>query len=404
MERLALEGVRIVDLSQQWAGPYATGLLSMMGAQVIKIESSKRPDGSRSYSSTLRRVFKGPDESPVFSQLNANKLDITLDLTQPRAVELAKELVKISDVLVQNFRPGVVDRLGLGYEVLQEIKPDIIMLSSSARGATGPERAYSGYAPCFAGLAGLAYITGYADGDPYPQAGRIDLISATTSAFAILAALIHRQMTGRGQHIDLSSSESVSVLMGDVLMDYTMNKRVQQRRENRDDVMAPHNCYRCKDDDKWVSIAVATDEEWEALCQSMGKPEWARDERFSDAYSRWHNQDELDRRISEWTENYTHYEVMELLQSVGVAAVPSFSSEEIYNDPHLKERGLATQVEHPVIGKQSIINPPWRLSETPARIYRHAPLFGEHNEYVFGELLGMSTEEIARLKEEKVIY
>ena len=246
MNRLPLEGIRIIDLTMHWAGPYATGLLALMGAQVIKIESNKRVDGARTYSLTLRRAFEGLDQSPVFNELNANKLDITLDLTQPRAVELVKELVKISDVLAENFRPGVVDRMGLSYKVLQEIKPDIIMLSSSARGGTGPERLYSGYAPCFAGLSGLANITGYADGDPYPQAGRIDLISAVTSAFAILAALNCRQRTGKGQYIDLSSSESISVLIGDVLMDYTMNGRVQQRCGNRDDIMAPHNCYRCK--------------------------------------------------------------------------------------------------------------------------------------------------------------
>jgi benzylsuccinate CoA-transferase BbsF subunit len=187
-------------------------------------------------------------------------------------------------------------------------------------------------------------------------------------------------------------------------MDYIMNKRVQTRVGNRDEIMAPHNCYPCKGEDKWVSIAIATEEEWDCFCNAIGNPEWAQDERFADAYWRWRNQDELDKLISEWTINYTHYEVMDILQKVGVAAVPSFNSQELYNDPHLKERGFSSEVAHPVMGKVAVVGPPWELSETPARIYRHAPLFGEHNDYVFRDLLGMSDDEFARLVEEKVIY
>ena len=404
MNKFALEGVRVLDFTQHWAGPYATLLLTYMGAEVIKVESVKRPDPQRSFSYTLGQAFQELEKSSSFNEMNLNKMDITLDLTKPRAVGLAKELVKISDVVTENFRPGVMDRLGLSYESIREVKPDVIMLSSSAQGGTGPEREYSGYASVFASLAGLAYITGYPDGDPFPMRGRIDLMSATTSAFAILVALHHRRRTGKGQYIDLSSTESVSVLIGDVLMDYTMNGRSQSRRGNRDDIMAPHNCYRCRGENKWVSIAIATEEEWSAFCEAIGNPDWVKDDRFCDAYNRWQNQDELDKLIGEWTINHTHYEVMEKLQRVGVAAMPSFSAEELYNDPHLKERGFSTKVEHPVMGPQSVLNPPWKLSATPARINRHAPLFSEHNECVFGELLGMSDEEIKSLMDEQVIY
>lgn len=265
-------------------------------------------------------------------------------------------------------------------------------------------RSYGGYAPGFACYSGLAHLTGYSDGPPNPMTGSVDLMSATTGTFSVLAALCHRQYTGQGQHIDLSSVESLAVFTGDALMDYIMNGRIQSRRGNQDRIMAPHNCYRCHGDDKWVSIAVSTEEEWHAFCAAIGNPEWASDERFSDAYSRWKNQEELDRLVGEWTINYTHYEVTEILQKAGVAAMPSLSNEEILSDAHFKERNLAVEVEHLVMGKQVVVGPPWRFSETPARVTRSSPLIGEHNEYVFGELLGMSSREMARLIDEEIIY
>jgi len=201
--------------------------------------------------------------------------------------------------------------------------------------------------------------------EPNPMTGSTDLMSATTSAFAILAALNYRQQTGYGQYIDLSSVESLAVFTGDALMEYIMNGRVQSRNSNRDRIMAPHNCYRCQGEDKWVSIAVANDDEWQALCQAAGNPEWAMDERFADVFGRWKNQEELDRIIAGWTISLTHYEVTQILQKAGVAAMPSFSNAEIFADPHFKERGLAVEVQHPAMGKQVVLGPPWRFSETP---------------------------------------
>ena len=404
MNRYALEGVRIADFCWLWAGAYATGLLALLGAEVIKIESMARPDPSRKMTLTVGQAFEGIDHSPIFNSINLNKLSVRLNLKQPEAVVLAKKIVQISDVASENMRPGAMDSIGLGYDVLKEVKPDIIMLSSSAFGAEGPLRRYGGYAPSFACYSGLAHLTGYSDGPPNPMTGSTDLMSATTSAFAIMAALNHRQHTGQGQHIDMASVESLAVFTGDALMEYIMNGRVQSRNGNHDRIMAPHNCYRCRGDDKWVSIAVATDEEWQAFCNAAGHPEWASDERFSDTYSRWKNERELNDLIGEWTVNYTHYEVTEILQKAGVAAIPSFSNEEIFSDPHFKARELAVEVEHPSMGKQVVLGPPWRLSETPARVTKSAPTMGENNEYVFGEILGMSGKEIARLIEEEIIY
>jgi len=287
---------------------------------------------------------------------------------------------------------------------LKEIKPDIIMLSSSSFGAEGPLRRYGGYAPSFAAYSGLTHLTGYSDGPPNPMTGSTDLMSAATSAFALIAALNHRQNTGQGQHIDLSSVESLAMFTGDAMMDYIMNGRVRSRRGNRDDIMAPHNCYRCRGDDKWVSIAVSTDEEWNAFCMAMKNPHWTRDEKFAGMYNRWNNQDELDRLITEWTVNYTHYEVTDMLQKAGVAAMPSLSNQEILSDPHFQERKLAVEVVHPVMGKQVVLGAPWKLSETPAKVIKASPVMGENSEYVFGELLGIPSSEIKQLIEEQVIY
>lgn len=404
MDRGVLAGIRIADFTWAWAGAYATELLAFMGAEVIKVESRTRPEHSRLRSLTTAQQFSGVDQSPVFNDLNLNKLGISLDLKHPKGVELAKRVVKVSDVVAQNMRPGAMEKLGLGYKDLREVKPDIIYLSSSARGATGPEREYKGYAPVFAALGGASYLTGYPDDPPAYIPGEIDLLSAATAALAILAALHHRAKTGEGQHIDLSSSESISALIGDVILDYTMNGRVQSRKGNRDDTMGPHNCYRCKGEDKWVSIAVSTEQEWRAFCETVGEPDWAREERFSDPSKRWENQDELDRLIEEWTINYTDYEVMNRLQKVGVAAVASLNAEELFHDPHLNQRGLWTKVNHPIIGEKAVVLPPWKMSVTPVRITRPAPLLGEHNQYVFGQILGMSKQELALLEKEEVVY
>ena len=399
-----LRGVRLTEFTSAWAGPYAACLLGFLGAEIIKVESRMRLDHSRKLSFSTGKQFSGPDESEVFNNINLNKKSITLNLKSPRAIDLAKKVVAVSDAVMENMRPGVMPRLGLGYEALRETKPDLIYLSSSACGQKGPEREYVGYAPTFAALGGVSYITGYEDWPPSNFMGAIDLRSATTAAASILAALVQKQRTAKGQYVDMASQESIAVLIGDVILDYVMNQRIQTRRGNKGYRIAPHNCYRCAGDDKWISIAVATNREWEGLCSAMGRPDLSEDQRFAVPEDRYKNQDELDRMISDWTGDKESYELMKQLQKAGVAAAPTLSSEGLFKDPHIRDRGVFRQVEHPVIGKDWVIAPPWRLSETPAQINRHAPLLGEHNEYVFGELLGMSARKIERLKQEKVIY
>jgi benzylsuccinate CoA-transferase BbsF subunit len=400
----ALKGIRVADFSWVWAGPLATLLLSFLGAEVIKIESQKRVDQTRHGSITTGDSFSNFNASPIFNNANLNKKGVTINISCPEGAELAKKIVAVSDLVVENMRPGVMDRLGLGYKDLVKVKPDIIMLSSSGFGSTGPYREYAGFAPIFAAFGGLAHLTGYEDGEPNTMSGVMDLRVGTASAFALLSALIHRQETGEGQYIDLSSSECVSSLVGDELMEYTMNKKSPFRCGNQDSIMAPHNCYRCKGDDKWISIAVATDKEWNDLCGVMGNPAWSKDEAFSNVCSRWQNRVQLDEYISKWTIDYTHYQLMVMLQSAGVAAMPSFSAKDILSDPHVKARDVINKIEHPVLGEKVVVNPSWKLSETPAKIHKASPLLGEHNEEVFHDLLGMSKEEIKKLEEEKIIY
>ena len=404
MKEYPLDGIRIVDFTWAWAGPYATLLMALLGAEVIKVESQKRLDHTRLRSLMTGPTMGNPDQSTVFNDVNLNKLSLTLDLTKPKAIEIIKELVKKADVVIQNMRPGVMDRFGLGYEALKEIKPDIIMLSSSALGSTGPEGNYSGYAPTFAAMSGMAYISGYPDKQPSTLSGAIDTRVGTTSAFAILAALIYRQRTGKGQNIDLSSSEAISCLMGEAFLDYSMNRRVKERDGNDDDVMAPHGCYPCQGENRWVTIAVSTEDEWQALCKALGSPKWRGDGRFADAPGRRQNRDELDRLISEWTSQHTDYEVTEILQGAGVAAIPTLRGDMVSKDPHIIERNLFGEIEHPELGKRLVVGPPWRLSATPAKVRRSAPLLGEHNQYVLSGLLGMEQSEIDRLVEEQVVY
>ncbi|MGN1002011.1 MAG: CaiB/BaiF CoA transferase family protein [Oscillospiraceae bacterium] len=403
MSEKALKGIKIVNFGWVYAAPYCAELLSFMGAEVVKVESNLRIDQTRHTGVFVGDGTTGTETSPAFNNINLGAKSVTLNLKNPKGIELAKRLVAESDIVMENMRPGVMKKMGLGYEDLKKVKPDLIMLSMSGFGSEGPYGSYAGYAPVFASFGGAAYLTGYSDGDPNTGSGVMDLRAGTTAAVAVLTALVHRQKTGEGQYIDLSCSESVGVLVGPELFEYSLNGRSPQRCGNRDTVMAPHQVYRCKGDDKWVSIAVATDEEWRALRGVMGEPEWAMDPKYDDVYGRWENQRELNKRMGEWTKDYTSIEIMHMLQDAGVAAMPSFTAEELVNDPHTIAREKFVTVEHPVQGIKYVLTPPWRFSETPACIEGPAPLIGADNDHYFLDVLGLSQEEYASLIEEKAI-
>jgi crotonobetainyl-CoA:carnitine CoA-transferase CaiB-like acyl-CoA transferase len=399
----ALEGVRVVDFTWAWAGAYATFQLGLLGADVIKVESLKRLDLSRTQSLTTGQRFAGYDSSTIFNDLNFNKRSLQLDLSRPEAIAIAKRLVAVSDVVAQNMRPGVMERLGLGYEDLRTVKPDIIMLSSSALGSTGPDRGYAGYAPVFAALGGLAHITGQASGPPVPLYGAVDLRSATMSAFAILAALNQREATGEGQHVDLSSVEAVAALIGHVFAEYQLTGRAPRRRGNDDFRMAPHNSYLCSGGE-WITIAVETDAEWESFCTALGRPPWADDASFADRSSRWRNRRVLDQAVEAWTKDRRAADITGLLQRAGIAATPCPGPGGLAHDPQLEARGFFSSVVHPVLGRREVVGAPWTLPATPSAIRRPAPLLGEHNAYVLSELLGMPPEDVARLQEQGIVH
>ncbi len=397
-----LTGTRVTDFTWAWAGPHATLLLAMLGAEVIKIESRTRLDHSRVRSLMGGTTQGGPDASPLFNDLNLNKCSLTLNLREERSREIVRTLVAKSDAVLQNMRPGVLDRLGLGYDDLRAVKPDIIMLSSSAVGATGPERTYAGYAPTFASLSGMAHITGHPDLPPLPLSGSVDLRVGTAAAFATLAALYHRERTGEGQHIDLSSTEVMSSMMGEFFLGYEMNGRIPERMGNRDTTMAPHNCYRCRDEGRWVTIAVGSEEEWEALKHTLGDPA-LEEEGFADPASRWRNQAHLDPVIERWTTQREVAEVVKILQAAGVAALPVNSGAQISSDPHVQELEILQSLEHPVLGERLVVRAPWTFSHASIGVRSPAPLLGEHNHYVLAEILGMSQSEIDQLETDGVL-
>ncbi len=397
--RPALAGVRILDFSSLLAGPISPLFVGMLGAEVIKVESRVRLEGMR----RPPYAYDDPEDSPVYNSLNLNKMCVQLNLKEPAALELALRLVSISDAVVENMRPGVMERMGLGYDRLRRVNPSIVMVSGSSAGSAGPESSYPGYANVFNSLSGLGHLTGYPDAPPSELRDSIDARVGATSAFAVLTGLFHRRRTGEGGLIDLSASEALTMFGGEALMEYAMNGRVQHRQGNREPGMAPHGCYQAKGDDAWLTIAVGNDTEWQALCRATGRGDWASDPRFSDRLLRCRNQEALDEAVQGWTAKHTSEEAARILQSAGVAAAPSMSSRDLAEDPHLMAREVWREVEHPVLGAQIVQGPPWKLSETPPTVRSAGPLLGQHNHHVFVEMLGMSPEAVARWQEAGVI-
>ncbi len=397
MSRLPLDGIRIADFCWGLSGPYSMEWLSLLGAEVLHIETSTRPG--------MGRLPATPNQSPGFNNLNYGKKGITLNLQTEKGLELAKKLIMVSDIVADSFAYGVMERRGLGYEELRKIKPDIIVFSKNTMGSYGRERHMFGWGTAVISYAGLAAVTGYEDdGIPQMMGGTWpDYTIGGYSPFTILAALYHRNKTGEGMFIDYSMCEGVITMIPEAIMDYTMNGRIATPRGNTDERMAPHGVYRCQGEDKWIAITVRNDGEWRSLCQVTGHQEWLTDERFADLYSRKANYQELDKLVEAWTVEHTAQEVTEVLQSAGIPAGPVHTVGELVMDRHLWETGHFLEITHPEIGPRPHPALPLRLSAVPNLNYEYAPLVGEHNQYVFGELLGLSGEEIEQLMSEMVI-
>jgi len=402
----SLKDVKVVEFAAFAAGPAVGKHLADHGATVVHIESRARLDGFRAHYPPYKDNIHGLNRSGLFSLCNNDKLDITLNLKKtPQATELAKRIVAWSDVVIENFSPGTMARLGLDYQNLEKIKPDLIMLSSSNLGQSGPHAHHAGFGSQLSSLAGFTHLTGYPDGSPQILYGPyIDYIAVAYGAVAILAALDYKRRTGKGNHIDTAQYETGLQYLAPILLDYKVNGRVTNRNANRDPYASPHGAYPCKGDDKWCVLSVHSESEWKALCRVMGNPSWTRDTQFSSHESRKANEDELDRRIGEWTSGFTPQEVMQKLQSAGVGAAIVNTMKDIYTDPQLSERSQWVELEHPEIGKMHYQRPPFLLTKTPPGPSKRDPLLAENNEYFYRDLLGLSQQEYNQLVEAEVIF
>jgi crotonobetainyl-CoA:carnitine CoA-transferase CaiB-like acyl-CoA transferase len=402
----ALADLRVVELTAGMAGPWIGRFMAWAGAEVIKIESRARPDVTRQYVPPWapERGIE-PQLSPWLTDWNAGKRFVALDLTRPAAVALARRLVATAEVVVENFTPGVLEKLGLGWDALVQVKPDLVMLSTSGFGDSGPHRGYVSWGPNIEAAAGLTKLSGFPSREctmthyAYP-----DSLSGLHGLFAVMCALDHRRRTGEGQYVNLAQLEATIAVIGETMMAGVASGEDPPRRGNRIQDAAPHGCYRCRGDDRWCAIAVFTDAEWQSLCRAAEHPEWAADPRFTDLARRRANEDALDRLLESWTAERDAYEIMGTLQSAGVAAgVVQTTADRFRRDPQLAARGFFETIAHLAKGEVVADGIPLGLCATPGRTGLAGAPIGHDNDYVFGELLGLAPAEIRRLIAEGAI-
>lgn len=401
----ALSGLRVVEFAVFAAGPLVGKHLAEHGAEVIRVESQQSLDGFRLHYPPFKDNKPGIERGGSYALFNDQVLNITLDLKKPKAVSLAYDLIGRSDIVIENFAQGVLPRLGLGYDKLREINPDLIMFSSCNQGQTGRRAAQRGFGSQLTSMSGFTHLTGY-DEDQPPMVlfgPYVDFVAVGFGLIAVLAALDYRRRTGKGQHIDLSQYESGIQFITPVILDAQINDRMHSPQGNRDLRAAPHGVYRCKGEDQWCAIAVFNDEEWLAFCRASEHPDWPADARFQTFAGRKTYESELDRLINAWTCHFSALDIMERLQSAGVSAGVVQSVADLFSCPQLAHREQWRKLDHAELGSYEYQAPPFTLSETPAELRRPSPLLGEHNDYVFGEVMGIPDIEVQKLKDEGVI-
>ncbi|MGE6918357.1 CaiB/BaiF CoA transferase family protein [Achromobacter kerstersii] len=394
--RAPLAGVRIADFTIHAAGPFCTHLLSQLGAECIKIESATRPDAFRKPHAVYGRM-----SAATFDQVSANKLSVRLNLKQPEAVALAKRIVALSEVAAESFRPGVMARLGLSFDALREAKPDLVLLSLSSCGQSGPDSHFAGYAPLFGAWGGLGWMSGYSDGPPVEMRHVMDHAAGVHAALATLAALNQRRRTGQAQHVDLAAREVASAMIGDALVLASLGI-TPERPGNADLAMAPHGVYPTAQPDRWLTLAVRDDTEWRALAHTLGQGNGG--ERYATAALRREHRAELDQALTQWLKTCDAEATAQRLQQAGVCAHVSWTMQDVASDPHLLARGAVTPVQAPDIAPRLAVGAPARFSGSDqVGIRRLTPALGQDEDYVFGQLLGLSTAQRADLEAREVI-
>lgn len=395
--RSPLAGIRVADFTIHAAGPFCTHLLSQMGAECIKIESRTRPDAFRKPHAVYGRM-----QAATFDQVSANKLSVRLNLKHPEAVALAQRLVGLSDVTAESFRPGVMKRLGLDFEALQRIKPDLVMLSLSSSGQSGPDSHFAGYAPLFGAWGGLGWMSGYSDGPPLEMRHVMDHSAGMHAALATLAALHQRRRTGQAQHVDLAAREVASAMVGDALVQASAGEP-PQRQGNADAAMVPHGIYASNRPDRWLTLAVRGQEDWQALQLALGRS--TTDARFTSVAARRAHREALDALVGSWLCEYDADDAARRLQAHGVCAHVSWNMQDIADDPHLRARGALVEVSSPDIPARLAVGAPARFGETrDVGIRRLTPALGQDEDYVYGELLGLGRAARADLETREVIF
>ena len=408
-----LRNYRVLDLSRIWAGPYCTKLMADLGAEIIKMESLSVYDSHRGPVSPARGIAAYPDGEPGeepwnrngwFNSLHLSKHGITLELTTDEGRRVFERLVSISDVLIENFRQGSLERLGYDYAALRRHRPDLIYVSMPAFGNTGPWKSYLGYGIGQEQLSGMAHLTGYpGDGPMKSGINHGDPITGSHAAGVLLAALRRRRKTGKGMYIDVSQQESAVAFMGPELLAYQMTGQEPERIGNRSRWYAPCNTYPCAREDRWITIAATDDREWESLLSVMDAAPLAEDSRFATTEARMAHQDELDAIIAGWTSDQDAFTLAERLQAVGVPAGPVLRGPDLLEDRHYAERGTFITVDHPQVGTKRYPGLPWKMSRTPGEVRWPSPTLGQHNREIFGGLLGLTGDEIDALESDGVI-
>jgi crotonobetainyl-CoA:carnitine CoA-transferase CaiB-like acyl-CoA transferase len=413
MARLPLDGIRVIDTSYVFAVPYAAGIMADMGAEVIKIEGPGRLDITRDGPFSGVHADNQPREDPwnrtaSFNLINRGKKSLVLDLSRDEGLAVLKDLIRVSDIFLENYTPRVMRRWGLDYPNMKKLKPDIIMVSNTGYGhGSGPYSEYPAQATTQEATHGLVHITGYR-GDLPSKAGQsfVDFLACWACLMGIAMALRYRNRFGKGLWVDVSMYQMGCYTTSEYILDWLANGRLGERLGNRHPWYAPQGCYPCAGDDQWCVISVRDDEEWAALCRLMGHPELAQEARFADNARRIAHHDDIDALIAAWTKNLGKFEVMERLQGAGVPAGAVFDARDVNLDKHLWARGFLEMVQFPEgrqMGKRVIMGRPWRLSKTPLSASRPGPALGQHNREVLQGILGYSEARCAALEQAGII-